>query len=90
MRQQKIPRTVMVDHLCCSGPRKVGLFKRTIVCDYESPEGIVREYHKRGRPGYKLLKTGERVNVNFSSTYLEDLNGFYDIDCFSNYGLGRT
>ena len=74
----KEPRTITVDHLHAGQPHKVGLFKRTLVCDYDSPEGTVREFNKgkHKNPEYKLLKTGEKVKINFSFTIIEDLEKF--------------
>lgn len=59
-------RTIYIDHLSCSKPRKYGLFKPTTIQDYNSFAGIVREKTVEGKlPTYYLRKPKEVVNVVF-------------------------
>lgn len=59
-------RTVMISHLKCSPPKKCSLFGKTIVQDYDTNNGIVREFsHPNRMPKYKLMKTREPINVEF-------------------------
>jgi len=83
----KTPRIVVIDHLSAGPPKKRGLFNTTITCDYDSPEGTVREYFRKGMrtPEYKLRKPGiknlikprEEVKVLFSFTDIMDLEEYY-------------
>lgn len=58
-------KTITLDHLKCSEPRKMGFRKNIIIQDYETSEGIVREISgPNKKPSYRLLETGDKVNVN--------------------------
>ena len=84
----KKPRVVIVDHLQHGEPKKIGLFGRTTICDYMSPEGLVREYHRKGDkvPEYRILKTGEKVKVNFSFSMIEDMDDYFNTDMSNDFG----
>ena len=61
-------RTIMVNHLRCSTSRRSLLgFGKTMIVDYETSQGIVREYSGRNMlPKYKLVRsmlTREPVNI---------------------------
>ena len=85
------PRIVIVDHLRHSQPKRAGIFKRAEVVDYDSPEGVVREYHYKGSkiPEYRLRKTGEKVNIEFSFSMLSDLERYFH-DTWGNSDIGDS
>jgi len=59
-------KTIELDHLKCSEPREIGLFRKHLIQDYETKKGIVREYtYMNKKPKYRLLKTREPVKVEF-------------------------
>jgi hypothetical protein len=64
-------KTVIIDHLQCSQPRKL-LFSKTVIQDYETVNGIVREYSNPKKfPRYKLMSTREPVKVIFKYTDID-------------------
>ena len=59
--------TIIVNHLKCSPPRRSLFgFGKTIIQDYSTKKGIVREYsHRDKMPKYKLMSTRKPVNIEF-------------------------
>jgi hypothetical protein len=87
MKQPKVPRIIVVDHLNAGPPKKRGFFRKVTTCDYNSPEGVVRESFRKGmkEPEYRLRKTGEIVQISFSFTGLSDLEEYFH----DMYGIGE-
>ena len=78
MKTPRQPRTIFVDHLK-HGEQIIrgGIFrKKAMTCDYDSPEGIVREFYygNNKKPEYKILKTGELVLPFFTHAMIEEMD----------------
>ena len=58
-------KTIIVDHLKCSPPKRK-LLSKVVIQDYDTSEGIIREFsHPNRMPKYKSMKTRKPVNIEF-------------------------
>lgn len=83
MKTPRKPRVIVVDHLS-HGEQIIrgGIFrKKVMTCDYDSPEGTVREYYygNNKKPDYRLIKTGEIIRPFFAHSMIEELDDMENI-----------